>query len=126
MMFLAKQITKFGLVGLLGTFVHYAFLIVGVDVFKQSVLLCSSIGFVLGAMVNHHFNRRFTFDSEKTYMQTFIQFMVSASGLFVLNLLFMFLLVEWAKIQYFIAQIITTGIVFLSGFIINKFIVFKH
>lgn len=125
-MLIAKQIVKFGLVGVLGTLAHYAVLIIGVDGFKQSVLLSSSLGFILGAFINHHFNRRFTFSSEKTYLQTLTQFMISASGLFALNLVLMFVLSDLLSLQYLIAQVITTGVVFLAGFIINKFLIFKR
>jgi len=125
-MLIFKQIVKFGMVGVLGTLAHYALLILGVDGLGQSVLLSSSLGFILGAFINHHFNRRYTFTSEKTYLQTLIQFMVSASGLFLLNLVLMYVLSDLLSLQYLIAQVITTGIVFLAGFIINKFLIFKR
>ena len=125
-MLVVKQIVKFGMVGVLGTLAHYIVLIAGVDGLGQSALLSSSLGFVLGAFINHHFNRRFTFTSEKTYGETLVQFMVSASGLFVLNIALMFLMVNVLAIQYLFAQVITTGAVFLTGFIINKFLVFKR
>lgn len=123
---IAKQIGKFGLVGVLGTLSHYVVLIIGVDGFKQSVILSSSLGFILGAFINHHFNRRFTFSSEKAYLQTLAQFMISASGLFFLNLVLMFMLTDLLSLQYLIAQVFTTGIVFIFGFIINKFLIFKR
>ena len=121
-----KQIIKFGLVGVLGTFAHYVVLIIGVDYLKQGILISSSLGFIIGAFINHHFNRQFTFSSEKTYIVTLVQFMISASGLFALNLLVMYLLTDKLSFQYLVAQIITTGIVFFSGFIVNKLFIFKR
>lgn len=124
-MFIAKQILRFGAVGLLGTLAHYAILIVGVDVFGHSILISSSLGFLIGALINHHFNRSFTFSSEKTYSQTLIQFLISATSLFLLNLVLMHIFTSILTVQYLIAQFITTGAVFLAGFIISKLLIFK-
>ena len=120
------QIIKFGLVGVLGTSAHYLMLILGVSLLQLSAVLASSIGFILGAVINHHFNRRFTFDSDKSYGETLLHFMLSASGLFLLNMLLMTVLVSWLQIQYLIAQVVTTGVVFLVGFVINKYLVFQR
>ena len=119
------QLIKFGLVGLLGTFVHYLTLISAVSLFSISATLSSSVGFILGAFVNHHFNRRFTFDADKSYMTTLVHFMMSAGFLFFVNLVFMYVFVEKVAIHYLIAQVVTTGIVFVSGFMINKYLLFK-
>lgn len=119
------QIIKFGLVGLMGTVIHYLTLILGVNFMALSVLVSSSFGFILGAFVNHHFNRQFTFSAEKPYSKTLFHFMIVATMLFFLNLLSMYILIEEVYLQYLIAQVITSGLVFVIGFVINKLLVFK-
>lgn len=120
------EIIKFALVGLLGTFAQYLTLIIGVDIFFTSAIIASSIGFIIGAFINHHFNRKFTFKTEKTYAHTLAKFMTSAAFLFVVNFIVMFLLTRIFNIQYLISQIVATGAVFVMGFLINKFVVFKR
>lgn len=118
------QLLKFGVVGLVGTAAHYLLLVVLVAI-GASALLASSAGMVAGALVNHHLNRHFTFASDKRYRETLCQFSLVASVLFAINLLIMYVLVNWLGWHYLVAQLMATGAVFIAGFVLNKYLVFK-
>jgi len=119
------QLIKFALVGVLGTTTQYLTLLVGVMVFGYSSVTSSSVGFVFGAFVNHHFNRKFTFTSTDSYGKTLFGFMLSASFLFVVNFFCMYILTEIFSVHFLAAQVVSTAIVFFSGYTINKYIVFN-
>ena len=125
-MFLGTQcnvaaLFRYGAAGVVGTMAHYAMLLSTVEIFGLSVLSATSIGFVLGAVVNHELNRRFVFDAwGKSYGHTAVKFMIIAVVGFCINLAAMFVLNSLFALQYIVAQVLATGLVFLITFLLNK------
>ncbi|MBR9871241.1 MAG: GtrA family protein [Gammaproteobacteria bacterium] len=112
---------RYGVAGIVGTLAHYAVLLGMVEYFGLSVLIATSTGFVLGAVVNHELNRRFVFDARgKSYGHTAIKFMIIAVVGFCINLAAMFVLNILFALQYIVAQVLATGLVFLITFLLNK------
>lgn len=118
------QIFRYALIGIVGTAAHYLVLIAGVEL-MGSVLIFTSVGFIVGALVNHHLNRRYTFSSDKTYVRTLLESLNVATFMFFVNLFCMYLLTEFSQLDYRLSQIFTTMITFFAGFFLNKYFVFK-
>ncbi len=118
------QIIKYGLVGVIGTGAHYLILFLGVEYVGVTVLIATSLGFIVGGFINHHFNKKYTFSSDRSYSETLLKSLVVATLMFVVNLGLMMFLVEYAAVFYLFSQVITTLIVFILGFILNKYTVF--
>ena len=120
------ELFKFALVGLAGTAIQYITLWLGVTFYGEAMATtASSIGFTLGAFVNHHLNRIYTFNTNKSYLITLVQFLFSAVWLFFLNLILMFVLTNYTDLHYLFCQLIATAAVFFTNFLISKFLVFK-
>lgn len=112
---------RYGAAGVVGTLAHYMMLLGAVELFGLSVLSATSMGFFLGAIVNHELNRRFVFDARgKSYGHTAMKFSIIAVVGFCINLAAMFVLNSLLALQYFVAQVFATGLVFLITFLLNK------
>ncbi|WP_373501479.1 GtrA family protein [Desulfococcus sp.] len=117
---IARQIIGYGMVGLVGTLAHYTVLAMGVEFDLMSPTAATSLGFVVGAVINHILNHIWVFKSKQMLRQTAFQFYGVALGGFFLNLGVFYTLSEIAGLQYLISQVIATGAVFLSTFMLNR------
>ncbi|TVP60374.1 MAG: GtrA family protein [Halomonadaceae bacterium] len=115
------QLLKYAVVGLAGTLCHYLVLLVLVELNLAGVLAATSCGFVVGALVNHGLNRQFVFAaSGRSYRESGLRFMVIAVLGFLLNFVIMGALLHGLGVNYLIAQVVATGVVFMVSFTANK------
>ena len=118
---LMRQALFYGAVGGIGTLGHYTILAALVEFFGVSPVLASSLGFILGAIINHELNRILVFPTTaNNRWVTFSRFMMIAALGFLVNVSVMAGLTVVGELHYFAAQIIATGAVFASTFILNK------
>jgi putative flippase GtrA len=120
-----SQLAKFALVGAFGTVVHYAILILLVEKAGASAVIGSSVGAVAGAFVNYFLNYYFTFRSNRRHAEAIVQFYLVAGTGFLLNALFMWLIADLLEVYYILAQLVTTGLVLLWNFSINRVWTFR-
>ena len=116
---LLEKLVKYSTVGAVGSVAHYALLIVLVQTFSANVLLATSIGALAGALVNYFMNYTWTFASTKRHSEAITKFFVIAAVGFVLNGLLMMVLAGHLRLHYLLAQVMTTGVVLLWGFLAN-------
>lgn len=110
----------YGAIGLVGTLAHFITLMLLVELFSIPVVLSSSVGFILGALINHELNRIVLFaDTTRSRTESGIRFLSTAAIGFCINVALMTALVL-AGAHYILAQLIATGIVFLVTFFINR------
>jgi putative flippase GtrA len=120
-----SQLAKFTVVGAFGTVVHYTILILLVEKIGAGAVVSSSVGAIAGAFVNYFLNYYFTFRSNRRHVEAIIQFYIVAGTGFLLNALFMWMFAEFLGIYYLLAQLITTGIVLLWNFWLNRIWTFQ-
>lgn len=111
-----RQVVAFAAVGLLATAIQYAILMTGVELFGQSPTFSSGVGFSVSAVVNYLLNYRFTFRSTGAHATTALRFILVSSVGLLLNVVTMHLLTVVAHVQYVLAQVIATGLVFAWTF----------
>lgn len=116
---LFERFIRFSGVGVIGTAAHYAVLILLVQLIAINPVVASSLGALLGALVNYHLNYHYTFQSSKRHREALTKFMVVAVTAFFLNALMMYAFVTILQWHYLLAQILTTGLVFLWTFLAN-------
>jgi putative flippase GtrA len=105
--------------GALGTLVQYLILYLCVEYLHYSPVWGSSIGFVVGAIVNYHCNYYITFKSRHSHYLAAGKFIVVASiGLF-LNGMVMHLGIYFGM-KYFYAQVMATFLVLFWNFFVNR------
>jgi len=121
----ATQFARYMVVGVFGTIAHYTVLILFVEIIDTDAVVGSSAGAATGAFINYFLNYYFTFQSNRRHVNTIVQFYIVAATGFLWNALFMLLLADMMGIYYLAAQLITTGIVLLWGFWINRIWTFR-
>jgi putative flippase GtrA len=121
-----NQFIYFGAIGTIGTLFHYVTLVSLVQFLELRPIIGSAAGFTIGAFVNYTLNYHITFRSTRSHRIAMPKFyMIALVGLCI-NTVIIYILNEWLTINYLIAQIISTGIVFVSNFTGNKLWTFKE
>ena len=119
------QFARFMAVGAVGTVVHYTILILLVEKMEVSAVLGSSVGAIAGAFVNYFLNYYYTFRSNRRHAKAIVQFYIVAGSGFLLNALSMWIMVDVLDIYYLLGQLVTTGIVLLWNFWLNRIWTFR-
>jgi putative flippase GtrA len=120
------QFLMFAGIGAIGTVGHYTTLIVLVQFWRVDPVFASSLGFVVGAIINYILNYHFTFNSDKQHREAFTKFLIVAIIGAGINGGIMYAGVENTRINYLIVQIFATGAVLLWNFALNKAWTFAH
>jgi len=122
------QFIKFSVVGTIGMIIDVGILNLLIYFFSVNIYISATISFILAVISNFILNRIWTFNNIKTDKKPFYQFiqfvMVSVIGLGI-NLLIMYVFIEWAGLWYNWAKIIAIIIVLLWNYFINKIWTFK-
>ena len=111
------QLATYGAVGVLATSVHYAVMAALMSIGWLPVA-SSTAGAVAGALVAYAANRKWTFSAQHTTARMLRFMAVAALGL-LMNALMLFLLHRFIFSSVVIAQLLTTGLVFVATFFIN-------
>jgi len=120
------QFFRFALVGATGTAVQYAVLWVGVNVFTYSAPASSAVGYILGSVANYSLNYVFTFASSKSHFEAVTKnYTIRGVGFFI-NTGLMELFVHSMNWNYWLAQVVTTGIGLVWNFVGSRWWVFRE
>jgi putative flippase GtrA len=121
-----RQFLRFALVGATGTAVQYVVLWAGVRLLSGSAPICSAVGYLCGSVVNYSLNYVFTFASGKRHIEAAAKYyMILAVG-FCINIGMMELLVRYLGWNYWLAQILTTGIGLMWNFAGSRWWAFRE
>lgn len=115
-------IRKFGSflgVGALATGIHYAVLMLLVEVFGAAPVPSSAIGFALSSVVNYALNYHITFRSSNPHRVAFARFVLVAVVGLLLNTGLLAVLVEGAGLHYLMSQVAATIVVLFWNFFLN-------
>ena len=119
---LGKQITKFGIVGVICFGIDYSLMILLTELGKVDYLISSGISFSVSVVINYLLSMCFVFARKKNrnrVAEFFMFLILSVSGLGLTELL-MWLIVERAGIHYTISKILVTGLVMVYNFVTRK------
>jgi len=123
---LDSSILRFIFVGGICTGIQYIILIVLVNWTAFSVVLASGFGFSISTLVNYFLSRSFTFRSNVPHRMAFPKFIsVAVTGL-LSNTVLMMLFYGLLGIYYLLSQIITTGLVMIMNYLVNRYWSFAH
>lgn len=113
---LCVQLFAFSWIGALSTALHYLTLGLLVEGFSANPVVASCAGYCGLALLNYYLNYRYTFKSDVPHTTALPRFMVVAGTGFLLNAGLMLLLASIFRLNYWLAQVIATGTVFLWNF----------
>jgi putative flippase GtrA len=111
--------------GMTAVGVHFLVMIVLVELFSTPPPIGSFSGFCAGSIVNYYLQYSWTFRSNQSHRLAFIRYTTITLVMLLLNLLVFQLAWKQIGVDYRIAQILATGIVFMANFVINSHYTFK-
>lgn len=128
MKFLSDDLTrfiKFGLVGVLNTIINWVLFIL-LNSIGVYYIISNIIAYSISTLNSYLWNSKwvFKYNGDNINQTTFKFITLNIIGL-VLNTIILFLLVDIIKLPKIISLIITTGIVMILNYFINKLWVFK-
>ena len=115
-----RQFIAFTGVGAIGTTGHYLVLISLVALFQLPPTVATSIGFVVGALINYQLNYRYTFKSVVPHRVALPKFLLIATLGAAINLLIVYWGTHLFSIHYLVIQLVATTTVLLWNFFINR------
>ena len=117
---------KYGLVGLSGVFVDFAFTWICKGIFRLNKYIANSIGFTVAASSNYVLNRVWTFasKSEEIALEYSLFIGISVVGLLLNNYL-IYILNDKFKLNFYLAKVFAIGAVTVWNFLANYFITFR-
>ena len=119
------QFLRFALVGASGTAVQYLVLWVGVEGLGAGAAAASGAGYALGAVVNYVMNYFFTFGSGESHLRTAGRYFTLLALGWCLNTAIMWALVYGADWNYWMAQVLATGLGLLWNFAGSRWWAFR-
>ncbi|MFX1391930.1 MAG: GtrA family protein [Promethearchaeota archaeon] len=119
---------RFGIVGGIGTFVNLSILYVLTDIYGILYLISETVAFIVAVIHNYIWNKIYTFDEEikEKVVGKGIKFTIICIIALCVNLLVLFILVEYFKIFYLLAEIGAICVAFFVNFFGNRFWTFRH
>jgi putative flippase GtrA len=123
---LSTRLLRFALVGLVGTAAHYSVLTALVELAGSPVVLATTLGFGVGALVNYTLNHRFTFASAERHAVALPKFLTIAAVGAVLNAAIVAWLLRHVPVHYLVIQLAATGTVLLLNFTANSLWTFRR
>ena len=105
--------------------VHFGVMIALVELFFVPPLIGSFAGFSSGTLVNYYLQYSWTFRSTQSHRLAFIRYVTITVAMLFVNLLIFQLAWQQIGLDYKLAQVVATGVVFLVNFGINASYTFK-
>jgi putative flippase GtrA len=113
------QFLLFAGLGGIGTLAHYAALLVCVQLLVIQPVNASLLGYVIGAITNFLLCHHLAFRANAKLLDTAPRFFTVALTGFILNWFVMWSLVDQVRVQYILAQIISTFLVLGFNYLAN-------
>lgn len=116
------QIIKFLCAGAVGTVLYYITLYVSTEIIGVWYLASAIFASVLNYSFNFVFQKFWTFGNRDigTVQQQIKRYATMTAILFIINIMFLYALVEYLHIWYIAAQVIVTAILIPISFIVSR------
>ncbi|MES0873543.1 GtrA family protein [Sinimarinibacterium thermocellulolyticum] len=114
----------FGLISGVGTALHFAVLLASVEVLALTPLTGSVLGAICGMLFNYVAHYHLTFGSTAPHRRSLPLFVSGGIASIVLNALVMAALLT-TGMNYVLAQVLTTVVVFAFNFLYAKHVAFR-
>ena len=123
---ISRQFIRYSAAGAIGTAAHYGVLILLVQLLLASPVIASFFGATIGALVNYGLNYRYTFRSTEAHRSTMPKYFFIAATAVIINTLLMSLFVTSLGQPWLPAQVVTTLLVLVWTFLVNRAWTFRH
>lgn len=119
-----KNFIIYFIVGSVATLINalsYYFYRMIINTYEINVIL----SWVTSLIFAFYLNRKYVFKSKNKVIKEFIRFTLSRLLTLILELVFMYILVDLFEINDMLAKLINLIIIFISNYLLSKFLVFK-
>lgn len=125
---LAKQLVKFGIVGVISTVLDYGLMVLFTEVFGIFYLLSSTLSYAISLLFNYYASMKYVFRGREdmSRIREFVTFTVLCLMGMGLNQLILWLIVEKCGIHYMISKILATVAVMVWNFVTRKLFLEEH
>lgn len=123
---LAVRFVKFASVGVVATASHYVVLLVLVNLFAMNAVVASSIGYIVGGVVNYVLNYQHTFQSSEPHAIAAPKFFTIAIIGFFINGSVMSFALNSLEFHYLVSQVVATLTVLIWNFLGNSYWTFHR
>lgn len=122
-----SQGIRFALVGGIGTLVNLSLLYILTDIYGILYLISETIAFIVAVLHNYMWNKSFTFreDIKEKVIGKGVKFAIICIIAMIVNLLILFILVEYFTIFYLFAEVGAIAVAFFVNFFGNRFWTFR-
>ncbi|WP_282939562.1 GtrA family protein [Paenibacillus sp. RC67] len=121
-----KLILKYGIVGVLGTLLHFAVLVALVEWARMQPVWASAIGFIVVLLVSYLLNKYWTFQDSPSGWRPLVKYTVVSGFGLLLNSGIMYTAVDLLHWNYLIGQCFVVIAVPISNFIFNYYWTFRQ
>lgn len=121
------KLSKYSIVGLIGTIIDIVLLAFLVESLRFSLSWAVTISFIIAASHNFILNKIWTFkDKSKKYRRQYLKFITVSIFGFLITISLMYVLVRFLTIWYITSKIITSIVVMTFNFLGNKLWTFRR
>lgn len=116
-------VAKFISVGLVNTIFGLTVIFLCMSYFKFNPLIANFIGYLLGFILGFFLNKEWTFQSKRSNMQLIFSYLIVIIFAYLINLMIVYLSINYFLIDYYLAQ--TIGVLsytLISFFGFRKFV----
>ncbi len=121
-----KQFIFFASIGIIGTLGHYLTLVSLVELLALAPVYATTLGFIVGALINYTLNYHYTFRSNKRHRDALSKFMLIALIGALFNYAIMYIGTGYSHFHYIIIQLFATAVVLLWNFLMSKLWAFSQ
>lgn len=116
------QLIKFGIVGGISTLLDYGLMLLFAEVFGIFYLLSSTLSYAISLVFNYAASMRYVFRGREDMnrIKEFLIFTVLCLMGLGINQLVLWMIVEYAGIDYRLSKIAATGVVMVWNFVTRK------
>lgn len=123
------ELIKYGIYGCITTAINLFLLFFFIKELGMHYLLSNSVSYAIAVVINYIFNKKYVFKTDGSTVNStrieFIKFVsVRIASLFADNAL-LYLIVDVIKIDLLVGKILSSLIIILSTFVLNKVFVFR-
>lgn len=121
------QFIKYGIVGVLSAAIDYSLLYASFNIAELSTNYSISIGFWGSSFFNFLMHRFYTFSKKKrrNTLKAFIKYLFLIFGSYFISLFLINYLMTFG-LNIYISKFITLFVIYIYGFFIGKYVVFKY
>jgi putative flippase GtrA len=115
-----NSIFRYFVVGVVAVALHIAILALLVEAINLNATLATSIGFVVASVFNYSLQYSWTFSATGSHLMRFPRYCFVTSITVLINAGVFWTLNDALGVAYIIAQLVTTGVIFLLNYEANR------